>query len=71
MPLMSEEDQDQPMMSSDDQEAQDHEGLMNHIALEMMESIERKDKAMFIDSLHTLIADIMSKMQPDQGEGEE
>lgn len=48
----------------------DNEALMDHVALEMMNAIESKDKEMFIDCLHTLVADLMQKMKPDMDEGD-
>lgn len=41
----------------------DHEIMMDQVAMEMMDAIEKKDKEAFIECLHTLIADLLMKME--------
>ncbi len=45
----------------------DSEVLMDHVALECMHAIERKDKDAFIDAFHTLVADLLNKMEAHEG----
>lgn len=50
----------------------DHEMLMDHCAMEMMDAIEHKDKEKFRESFETLISDILMKMESSEHEeGEE
>ena len=49
----------------------DNEQLMNHCALEAMHAIENKDSAMFLESLHVLIADMLNKMSAEPEMSEE
>lgn len=46
----------------------DDEALMDHVALECMHAIDSKDKPAFLESLNVLIADVLNKMQSDEGE---
>lgn len=52
------------MTSSND----DHENLMNHVALEAMHAIEAKDKEGFVSALHVLMADLLHKMGESEGD---
>jgi len=50
---------------------EDHEALMDHVALECMNAIEAKDKAAFKESFGVLMADILGKMSAEhESEGE-
>lgn len=46
----------------------DHEMLMDQCAQECMDAIESKDKSAFKEALHTLIADLLMKMESSEGE---
>ena len=46
----------------------DHEMMMDQVAHEAMEAIEKKDKDQFKECLHVLISDLLMKMQPQEGE---
>jgi len=46
----------------------DHEVIMEHVAKEMMDAIEAKDKDKLLESFHCLVADMMDKMSSDTQE---
>lgn len=50
----------------DDASDGDHDMMMDQCAHECMEAMKSGDKAMFKDSLYTLMADMMSKMGKDE-----
>ena len=54
-----------------DQETEDHDALIDHVALECMHAIESKDKEAFMDAFHVLVADLLMKMQEEPESGEE
>lgn len=46
----------------------DHEMMIDQCAVECMEAIESKDKAKFREAFEVLIADLLSKMEANEGE---
>ncbi len=55
-----------PCMAEGGEVDSDHEALLDQCAMECMEAIEQKDKQKFLDSLNVLLADLLSKMSPDE-----
>ncbi len=47
-------------------ETKDQDTMLDHVAMECMDAIERKDKKAFMDAFHVLVADLMMKMQKDE-----
>lgn len=43
----------------------DDQTLMGHCAMELMEAVETKDKAKFMEALEVLVADILNRMGGD------
>ena len=41
---------------------EDHENLMNHVAMEAVHAVHAKDHETFKSSLHVLMADLLNKM---------
>ncbi len=46
----------------------DREDMLDSVASECMEAIEKKDKERFIDCLHVLVSDIVTRMGSDSSE---
>lgn len=46
----------------------DHDMMMDQCALECMHAFESKDKASFLDAFYCLVADILYKMSPGEGD---
>lgn len=44
----------------------DNDAIIDQCAMECMNAIEKKDKEAFIEAFHVLVADLLSKLQPDQ-----
>lgn len=54
-----------PMPATDD----DHEAIMDQVAMEAMHAVDSKDHEKYRDALHVLVGDLLSKMQtPEKGE---
>ncbi len=54
-----------PNCMADGGEVDDHDDddmMMDQVATECMDAIERKDKDAFIESLHVLLGDLLNKM---------
>lgn len=51
-------------------EMNDDETMMDQIASEAMDAIERKDKDVFLSSMHALLSDLVNKMNTPQEESE-
>ena len=43
----------------------DNDEMMNHVALECMSAIESRDKELFKQAFHVLVADILNKVSED------
>lgn len=56
------------MDEKEDMSGGDDSALLDHVALECMHAIEAKDKDAFLDAFNVLIADMLHKMQMDEGE---
>ena len=52
------------------EEFDDHDSMMDHIALELMSAIESQDKELFKQALHVLVSDIVESMHGDEEEDE-
>lgn len=55
-------------MQPKESDASDNQAMMEHCALEAMNAIESKDKGAFLEAFHCLIADVLSKIGPDDGD---
>lgn len=59
------------MAEGGEPEMDDDSALMDHVALECMDAIENKDKAMFREAFHVLVAhileDLSDEMEPKEG----
>ena len=53
-------------------EDQDHDAIIDQVALECMHALEAKDKEKFMDAFHVLVGDLLSKLNSEEAtEGEE
>jgi hypothetical protein len=48
-------------------EMNDDDTMMHQVASECMEAIEKKDKEQFMQCMHVLMSDLLSKMQTQEG----
>lgn len=55
------------MMAEGGEVEGDNKALMEQCALECMHALENKDKGAFLEAFHCLVADVLNRMQPEEG----